>query len=39
MAGDEDQAAGVNLVLVRLPARPEPSQLRPILFLGAPAFF
>lgn len=36
---DEDQAAGVNLVLVRLPAGPEPGQLRPILFLGHQRFF
>ncbi len=36
---NEDQAVGVNLVLVRLPARPEPGQLRPILFLGHQRFF
>lgn len=36
---DEDQAAGVNFVLVCFPARPEPGQLRTILFLGHQRFF
>ncbi len=36
---DEDQAAGVNPVLMGLPARPEPGQLRPILLLGHQRFF
>lgn len=36
---EEDQSARVNLVLMSLPAFPEPGQLRSSLFLGQQRFF
>lgn len=36
---DEDQALGIDLMLVGFPARSEASQLRPILLLGQQRFF
>lgn len=36
---DEDQTLGVDLMLMGFPAGPEPSQFRPILFLGQQCFF
>jgi len=36
---DEDQTSGINPVLMGLPARPEPGQLRSILLLGHQRFF
>lgn len=36
---DKDQTSWINPVLMGLPARPEPGQLRPILFLGHQGFF
>ena len=36
---DEDQAAGINLGLMELPAFPLSGHVRPILFGGVQAFF